>query len=194
MGSLCLLWSPFLKKPCSLNPMVVLVYKYQYLLWLWSNLLQTRQKSIEAVGVLLEEAHKHILPNGTGSLAAFQSSIVVELFLAYWYLQTCCMLCPQSSSSTLIDASASKITFDFMLLSLRARKSCRCPLLQIWSHPSYCSGELFAQLKPRLSDSNKNLIIQAVSTSGNLAAAMGPPADKSSKVTQSYWPTLTQLA
>lgn len=44
------------------------------------------------------------------------------------------------------------------------------------------AGELFSALKGRLSDPNKNLIMLAITTTGNVASAMGAPADKSSKV------------
>lgn len=47
-----------------------------------------------------------------------------------------------------------------------------------------CTGELFSALKGRLSDPNKNLILLAVTITANVASAMGPPADKSSKVHQ----------
>ncbi|GBG84830.1 hypothetical protein CBR_g39205 [Chara braunii] len=43
------------------------------------------------------------------------------------------------------------------------------------------TGELFAALKSRLNDSNKNLTMTALGTLGNLACAIGPPADKASK-------------
>ncbi|CAI5956062.1 unnamed protein product [Closterium sp. NIES-64] len=40
--------------------------------------------------------------------------------------------------------------------------------------------EVFVALRPRLSGSNKNLIIPAVNTIANLADAMGAPVDKHS--------------
>eukprot|EP00249_Psilotum_nudum_P025077 c29367_g1_i8 orf=372-4385(+) len=43
------------------------------------------------------------------------------------------------------------------------------------------TGELFVALKARLYDSNKNLVMMTVITLGNLASAMGPAIDKSSK-------------
>ncbi|KAH7416157.1 hypothetical protein KP509_14G078100 [Ceratopteris richardii] len=43
------------------------------------------------------------------------------------------------------------------------------------------TGEMFASLKSRLADSNKNLVVMTLTTLGNLAAAMGPAIDKSSK-------------
>ncbi|XP_073101212.1 protein MOR1-like [Elaeis guineensis] len=43
------------------------------------------------------------------------------------------------------------------------------------------TGELFAALRGRLCDSNKNLVMATLSTIGGLASAMGPPVEKSSK-------------
>ncbi|KAI5081631.1 hypothetical protein GOP47_0001374 [Adiantum capillus-veneris] len=43
------------------------------------------------------------------------------------------------------------------------------------------TGEMFASLKGRLCDSNKNLVMMTLTTLGNLACAMGPSIDKSSK-------------
>lgn len=43
------------------------------------------------------------------------------------------------------------------------------------------TGEMFTSLKGRLCDSNKNLVMMTLTTLGNLACAMGPAADKSSK-------------
>lgn len=43
------------------------------------------------------------------------------------------------------------------------------------------TGELFGALKGRLYDSNKNLVMMSLGTLGNLASAMGPAIDKSSK-------------
>ncbi|KAG1338209.1 protein MOR1 [Cocos nucifera] len=45
------------------------------------------------------------------------------------------------------------------------------------------TGELFAALRGRLFDSNKNLVMATLSTIGSLASAMGPPVEKSSKGT-----------
>ena len=44
------------------------------------------------------------------------------------------------------------------------------------------TGELFTSLRGRLSDSNKNLVMMTLTTLGNLASAMGPAVDKTSKV------------
>ena len=44
------------------------------------------------------------------------------------------------------------------------------------------TGELFTSLRGRLSDSNKNLVTMTLTTLGNLASAMGPAVDKTSKV------------
>jgi hypothetical protein len=46
------------------------------------------------------------------------------------------------------------------------------------------AGELFGALRGRLYDSNKNLIMTALTTIGGVASAMGPAVEKSSKV----WP------
>ncbi|XP_072993641.1 protein MOR1-like isoform X1 [Typha latifolia] len=43
------------------------------------------------------------------------------------------------------------------------------------------TGELFAALRGRLYDSNKNLVMATLTTIGGLASAMGPPVEKSSK-------------
>ncbi|XP_073114484.1 protein MOR1 isoform X2 [Elaeis guineensis] len=43
------------------------------------------------------------------------------------------------------------------------------------------TAELFAALRGRLFDSNKNLVMATLSTIGSLASAMGPPVEKSSK-------------
>jgi hypothetical protein len=43
-------------------------------------------------------------------------------------------------------------------------------------------GELFAALKARLNDSNKNLVVSTLAVLGSLAAALGPGADKTNKV------------
>lgn len=43
-------------------------------------------------------------------------------------------------------------------------------------------GELFAALRGRLCDSNKNLVMATLSTIGGFASAMGPAVEKSSKV------------
>ena len=48
------------------------------------------------------------------------------------------------------------------------------------SHPP--AGELITALRGRLNDSNKNLIILALSTLANVALAMGPPVDRQSRV------------
>jgi cytoskeleton-associated protein 5 len=42
--------------------------------------------------------------------------------------------------------------------------------------------DLFNVLRTRLSDSNKNIVMASLSTIGALAAAMGPPVEKTSKV------------
>lgn len=44
------------------------------------------------------------------------------------------------------------------------------------------AAELFGALKGRLSDSNKNLVMAALTSIGNVASAMGPAVEKSSKV------------
>lgn len=45
------------------------------------------------------------------------------------------------------------------------------------------AGELFGALRGRLYDTNKNLVIATLSAIGNIASAMGPEVEKSSKVT-----------
>ncbi|KAJ8426686.1 hypothetical protein Cgig2_018777 [Carnegiea gigantea] len=43
------------------------------------------------------------------------------------------------------------------------------------------TGELFGALRGRLYDSNKKLVMEALSTIGSVASAMGPPVEKASK-------------
>lgn len=43
-------------------------------------------------------------------------------------------------------------------------------------------GELFGALRGRLLDSNKNLVMQTLTTIGGVASAMGPAVEKASKV------------
>lgn len=43
-------------------------------------------------------------------------------------------------------------------------------------------GELFGGLRGRLLDSNKNLVMQTLTTIGGVASAMGPTVEKASKV------------
>jgi len=49
-------------------------------------------------------------------------------------------------------------------------------------NPSCIIGELFGGLRGRLLDSNKNLVMQTLTTIGGVAAAMGPAVEKASKV------------
>lgn len=54
------------------------------------------------------------------------------------------------------------------------------------------SAELFGALRGRLSDSNKNLVMATLTCVGNVASAMGPAVEKSSKVVdtflfENYW-------
>lgn len=43
-------------------------------------------------------------------------------------------------------------------------------------------GDLFGGLRGRLLDSNKNLVMQTLTTIGGVASAMGPSVEKASKV------------
>lgn len=43
-------------------------------------------------------------------------------------------------------------------------------------------GDLFGALKGRLNDSNKNLVVSTLTVLASLAAALGPGADKTNKV------------
>ena len=53
------------------------------------------------------------------------------------------------------------------------------------------SGELFGALRGRLYDSNKRLVMEALSTIGGVASAMGVAVEKASKVL--YSPQLIKL-
>lgn len=54
-------------------------------------------------------------------------------------------------------------------------------------------AELFGALRGRLSDSNKNLVMATLTCLGNVASAMGPAVEKSSKVVDSFLFKTTEL-
>lgn len=46
----------------------------------------------------------------------------------------------------------------------------------------FTAAELLGALRGRLLDSNRNLVMEALTTIGSIASAVGPPIEKQSKV------------